>query len=385
VVQYVGLKPSGGEIVLPVKSAKGAAESMTILAADADGLTVRSQGAESRVTWKTLGEEGIYQLAQPLMAKAPVFVEAAWLKAGIKLGHAGDAAFKEVLDKLREKDGEAAKVIESVMPPAPPKAEKAVDEGQSETQPPAGEATAEEAADDEKKMDFWLGRVVGPDGQINRAAYAAEAKKGDLAAINRMLGPDYAFYHGVAAGEGVPTCPEAPVKSTGKIGRNGAGFRYNLGNPSGDAGGYWTTEGQVLYVPTDRSDAGIDRVDFASFAHGCLVMLPEAAWWGGAHPDPVVNQAALRKAAAGPLGQPFAIERAYWSLSEQGYVLFKSGLLAAVTVNNVYDYPYFMFPKTKVPTALSLTSKSEFVLVTIWDTQTQRGQLAVLAGAATTT
>ena len=157
VVDRVGFNLAGGQIVLPVKTGQGAAEPATIVAADADGLTVKSQGAESRVTWKALGEEGIYQLAQPLMAKAPVFVEAAWLKAGIKLGRAGDAAFKEVLEKLREKDAEAAKVIESaqvvepvkvgepakVIEPAtraaPPKAKKAVEQSpppRKTTQPP---------------------------------------------------------------------------------------------------------------------------------------------------------------------------------------------------------------------------------------------------------
>ena len=120
VVDYIAFHQSGGEIVLPVKTGQGAAEPATIVAADADGLTFKSQGAQSRVTWKALGEEGICQLAQPLMAKAPVFVEAAWLKAGIKLGHAGDAAFKEVLEQLRAKDAEAAKVVESAIPAATP-------------------------------------------------------------------------------------------------------------------------------------------------------------------------------------------------------------------------------------------------------------------------
>jgi hypothetical protein len=135
----------------------------------------------------------------------------------------------------------------------------------------------------------------------------------------------------------------------------------------------------VLYIPDKPNDHGVDRVDVASYGHHCLQFKPEHAWWGGAHPEPAVTQKGWTQIAGGPIGMPFAIERAYWSFSQNGFMLFTSGLIGAGSVNNVYTYPCFMIPKPKVPTAIALTHQNEYALVTVWDLQECKGQLAVLA------
>ena len=36
-------------------------------------------------------------------------------------------------------------------------------------------------------------------------------------------------------------------------------------------------------------------------------------------------------------------------------------------------------PANKVPTAIAMTTQSEFALVTVWDTDARKGQVAVIA------
>ena len=377
--QYLIEQVKGGtKPVLPVKTGPGKATPTTILATNEAGLKVNAQGAELNLTWKMIGEEGLYEMVAPLMPDAPAATHAAYLEWGIQLGRTKDAGFQKLLEKLYEKDGAAARKIESALKapaagaaPAGPAAP--ADAAAGQTASGNGKAPA---SDDLARL---LGSVTGRDGKVDRGAYLREALGADLQTINRMLGPDYEYFHKGAKPEEFPTLPAATDQSTGKIGRNGKGFTYQFGTPVADPGGYWSTEGQLLYVPDKPGDPGVDRVDVASYGHHCLQLKPEHAWWGGAHPEPGVKQKAWLEAAGGSLGQPFDIERAYWSFSENGFMLFKSGLLAAGAVCNIYTYPFFMFPRHKVPMAVALTHKNEFALVAVWDTQELKGQLAVFA------
>ena len=372
--QHVIEQAKGGKLVLPVKSGPGKATPATILAADGNRLLVSAQGAELNLTWKMLGDEGLYELCQPLVEKAPAPVHAAYLLLAAKLGRADGPGFEKLLAGLWEKDADAAKSVEAAV--KTPKKENAPSKTATDTKE-EGAAGASPAAPD--SLAATVGGVIGRDGKVNREAYVREALSYDLQSVHRMLGPDYEFFHKGGKAEEFPTLPAATDRSSGKIGRNGQGFTYQFGTPVADPGGYWTTQGQVLYVPDKAGDHGVDRIDVASYGHHCLQLKPEPAWWGGAHPEPGVLQKNWTQAAAGPIAKPFAIERSYCSFSENGYMLFTSGLIGAGSVNNVPVYPCFMFPRHKVPTAIALTSKNEFLLVTIWDTQEIKGQVAVLA------
>ncbi|MCY3022075.1 MAG: hypothetical protein NTW87_23935, partial [Planctomycetota bacterium] len=65
--QYVIAQAQGGKLVLPVKTGPGSAAPATILAADDSRLRVSAQGAEIALTWKMLGDDGLYELCQPLV------------------------------------------------------------------------------------------------------------------------------------------------------------------------------------------------------------------------------------------------------------------------------------------------------------------------------
>lgn len=206
---------------------------------------------------------------------------------------------------------------------------------------------------------------------IDRAALRGELQDFSASAMNRRLGPDYAFFHT----NSVETFPEiwlAPTK------QDPGGRPYQIGGPwTSDAGAYSSTQGQVLYAP-DEGVFGADRINVLEWANGCFSERPEPPWWGGFRPDP--TSAKWIAAAKGNLGVPIAIARAQGSWANCGVVVFSSGLVAAAGTSTASGtYPTWQLPKEKVPTAVAVTSKSEFALVTVTDTKRRRGQLAVFA------
>jgi hypothetical protein len=343
-----------GRLVLPVRLNGAKASPTTVFAADRNGIDVDAQGGRMTIPWKLVDEAALYDMFDPLWSKAPADVHGAYLRLAIKRDMANGATFKNMLTSLWEKDSASAKEIEAAL------------------------HSAKDGALATKESALATAATPSKETPFDKDAYARLALAADPQSLALALGPDYETVHS-AGSESLPTAPAAVTKLSGKIGRNGQGFPYQLGNPTPDAGNYWTTQGQVLYVPDKSSDLGADRVDVASYGHHCLNLKPEPAWWGGAHPEPALLQNAWLASSGGKLGQPIAIERSYAAFSENGFMIFKSGLLGAAAVNNVTTYPYFVFPKQKVPTALSLTSKNEFALVTIWDIQDCKGQVAVLA------
>ena len=344
-------------VVLPVHLSGAKASPTAVYAAGAAGIEVDAQGGRMTIPWKMVDESALFDMFDPLWPKAPAPILGAYARLAVKRDMTGGARFKQMLTALWEKDPAAAKEIEASLRPA--------GDGASASKETAVATT-----------------VTPKEPPFDKDAFARQALAADLQSINLALGPDYEAVH-PGGGESAPTAPAAVTRLSGKIGHNGQGFPFQLGNPTPDAGGYWTTEGQVLFVPDKATDLGADRVDVASFGHHCLNLKPEAAWWGGAHPEPGLLQSSWLGASGGKLGQPVAIERSYAAFSENGFMIFKSGLLAGAAVNNVTTYPFFLFPKHKVPTALSLTSKNEFALVTIWDIQECKGQLAVVALGST--
>ena len=384
--QYVIQQAKESKQVLPVKAGPGKAVPAAILAADDKGMQINMQGAQVSVTWKMLGDEGLYELFEPLLAKSPGPVHAQFLKFATKIGRGNGPLFEKQVSALWEKDPAAAKILEAALmapkKPAEPALATPGTSGASGDAENKESASTPAAAPSKDAQSLLAGGFVTREGKINRDAYQREALAGDLQTIHRMLGPDYeAFSH--SGKTDVPTIPAAVEKHTGKIGRNGQGFPYQFGTPVADPGGYWTTQGQILYVPDKAGDFGVDRVEMGSYGHHVLNLKPGHAWWGGAHPEPAVQQKPWAQLVGGPLGQPFAIDRAYGSFSENGYMIFKSGLIGAGAVNNIYDFPCFMFPHPKIPMAITLTSKNEFALVAIWDIQETKGQLAVLALGST--
>jgi hypothetical protein len=191
------------------------------------------------------------------------------------------------------------------------------------------------------------------------------------AGMDRRLGPDYASFHKQAKEDKFPQIYLAPVKP-GPNGRS-----YQIGGPwAKEAGDYSSTQGQVLYA-SDQG-FGVDRVTIIEWTNGCFTEAPLPPWWGGFRPEPAAKK--WQEAAGGKIGSPIAMARGMGSWANCGVAIFSSGLVGtAGTCTGIGSLPTFRFPPGKIPTAVSMTNKNEFALVTLHDVQAKKGQVAVLA------
>ena len=208
---------------------------------------------------------------------------------------------------------------------------------------------------------------------LDRAAIEKEVKDFSLEGMNRRLGPDYAFYH--------PKGPEEKFPEIWMVSaKQGPGGRgWQIGGPwAKEAGDYSSTQGQVLYVP-DRGFSPVDRVTIIEWAHGCFTEAPLPPWHGGFRPEPAAKR--WKEAVPnGEVGMPITMARGMGYWANNGLAVFSSGLVAAggtVTARGLE--PTGQFPPNKRPTAISITNKSEFALVTLSDTEKRAGQVAVLS------
>jgi len=243
---------------------------------------------------------------------------------------------------------------------------------------PNGEAKAESA---QNASAGGGAQITDRSGKLDRAAYLREALDWSLQAVHQRLGPDYEHYHKQdKKPEEFPTIWLAEDKPS-KVGRNGKGFVYQVGGPPSDnPGDYSSTQGQVFYVPDKPADPGVDRFDVLGMGHNCFTEKPAPPWWGGWHPEPAVTTPAWKQAAGGNLGAPVGMARSAASWSNSAVLVFSSGLAGcAGTCTSQNSNPLFAFPKNKVPTAVAVTNKNEFALVTIWDVEKMKGEVAVLA------
>ena len=213
----------------------------------------------------------------------------------------------------------------------------------------------------------------GASGGADRAAILRELQDFSLAGMSRRLGPDYASYHKQGPAEKFPEIYMVPPKQ-------GPGGRvWQVGGPwSKESGDYSSTQGQILFVP-DRGFFPVDRVTIIEWAHGCFAEAPLPPWHGGFRPEPA-SKKWIEAAPGGDPGMPIAIARGMGYWANNGLAIFSSGLVAAggtVTARGLE--PTWQFPPNKHPTAISITNKSEFALVTLYDTEKRMGQVAVLS------
>ena len=206
---------------------------------------------------------------------------------------------------------------------------------------------------------------------MDSSAVLRELRDFSLAGRHRRLGPDYAFYHKQDRGEAFPKVWMPPVKEEAK------GRRYEIGGPwTKEAGDFSSTQGQILYA-TD-SGIGVDRVTILEWTNNTFSERPEPPWWGGFRPEPSTKH--WLEAAKGNPGDPVGMARGMGGWANCGVIVFSSGLVAtAGTCTGKGSDPSLQLPRTKLPTAVSVTNKNEFALVTVVDTASMKGQIAVIA------
>jgi len=231
------------------------------------------------------------------------------------------------------------------------------------------------------------GTVFNVDGSVNRTAYLNFLAAWNHDSVSLNLGPRFEDLNPGAA-DTRPTNfkPASRVCSTSYANKINP---FELGPPQGcyPDTDYWSEAGQLAYVPDNPAmDPGLDRVQVFAYYDNVFALSPRLDWASSQpHPEIQTGEPNYMALLGGNRAtQPIANVRGYGLLQNEAIVLYHSGLLAIAGTQTSREgwerpYPGFMFPSTKVPTALAVTASNEFALVTIWDTVALKGQLAVVA------
>ncbi len=211
--------------------------------------------------------------------------------------------------------------------------------------------------------------------KIERAAILRELQDVTVEGYDRRLGSSYAAYHKDEKEEKFAEIYLAPVK------QDPGSRKYQIGGPWTKAGGdFSSTQGQILYASTTPSadKVPIDRVTILEWSNGCFTEGPLPPWHGGYSPEPMTKK--WPDAANGKLGSPICEARGMGGWANCGLIVFSSGFVGTAGTVTAHSLdPTFQFPPNKIPTAISVTNRNEFAIVTICDTETHKGQIAVFA------
>jgi hypothetical protein len=212
--------------------------------------------------------------------------------------------------------------------------------------------------------------VVDPEtGEVDAARYAAVAADWSKEAVSCRLGPTWAELHGGVTDNDAPEV-WGPAGTTCDGGYLTAGIPVQAG-PCPEGGGcYGSVAGQVVYVPAGGGP-GVDRVQTHAWEQGSISSHPKLL----GSPEPYVTRPEYA-----PLGQPIGVARSERNWTNDGVMIFADGVVATGgTPTSGSIGALHRFPAHLRPSAVAITTNNEFVLVTLWNTQDLRGELAVLS------
>ena len=225
------------------------------------------------------------------------------------------------------------------------------------------------------------GDIVNACGAVDPKAYVA---------IAAQLGTDVGIhyrYGDACSGSGdagaAPTWSKPGDQHFDNAG-NGSGWSFQVGGPEAattdkNLDDYASNIGQGIYVADAAKDPGV--VDLTTYLMGrnTFAESPQLPWvyYGGGNPD--VNVVDYQKTAA--LSGPITTGRCYGNSGwcANALIAFGNGMIVTAGSNTARNEKTFQLPAGKIPTGIAVTNNGEFALVTIWDTQNLKGQVAVIA------
>jgi hypothetical protein len=220
-------------------------------------------------------------------------------------------------------------------------------------------------------------------GKLNNAEYQRQARLWDRATIDCRLGPKFADLHPAPQTKDArPTAYEPPHEpSTGGYLCPTHELEGACTNGNCD---YGSTAGQVLYAPDDEAAPGVDRIQNYAYEKGTICeSIQSGSWLGGPRPDPGLTLWTQKLGRAVTLPNGFS-QTEFWE-TNAGIMIFPDGLVGATGNQTSGDSkPFFELPHNRVPTAVAMTTYNEFALVTVWNTDTMKGEVAVFALRADT-
>lgn len=226
------------------------------------------------------------------------------------------------------------------------------------------------------------GAIFDAAGVLQVGEYVKQARLWTKEAIDCRLGARYEDVHEASEPD---TRPDLWEPSTIECGGNGTMSAHEYGEGCSancsDNNDFGSTAGPVIYAPDDLSDPGIDRVTNYAYDGVQVAVRPQPST-GGSHPEPSLNN--TRWPTIGFQDpHPFAVARTHLGWGNQAIALFADGFVGAIGTRTdgvpSENYFGFRFPEHLAPTAVSVSAMNEFVFVTLWDTQTHQGKLAIFA------
>ncbi|MET0540766.1 MAG: hypothetical protein ABWZ88_03340, partial [Variovorax sp.] len=157
---------------------------------------------------------------------------------------------------------------------------------------------------------------------------------------------------------------------------------WQIGKQVANPGLYSSNQANVAFV-ADNAAARVGITDFQTTNHmlGTFAQLPQLSWthYGGGLDS--VSVLAYKKAGV-VSGEPIAVARCSGRRAgycASGLAVFQNGVIGTLGNNTATNQTTLKLPSNKVPTGIAMTNDSEFALVTVWDTDALKGQVAVLA------
>jgi len=260
----------------------------------------------------------------------------------------------------------------------------------------------------------WRELILNADGSINRTEYVRVANSYNSAEImDYRLGPTAADFGN--ATNSAPTLWGPDMTSGFGLWSYGTLPANNPGEPEkcvdssrlprsdqeararGQEGPAWLVGGAMAYVPDNASDsdyrlglANVKGADGLVFdPSGGLCMRMYAQWYGdfwvrnniGAPTNPQVRDLGQSRTDLPPV--PVAMARGRANASQISFAAFRDGTIAPIVIGNsapeFFDATALRLPAGMVPTAMAVTPYNEFLVVSVWDTNTVTGKLAFIA------
>jgi len=226
--------------------------------------------------------------------------------------------------------------------------------------------------------------VLNKQGLIDRTSYLYEALVWNTDIVSERLGPTFRQLNPPSRTDDRPQLFKPQSRAyPGGFARISP---WELGKAPSPDGDYWSDSGQVGYVPDNpATDPGLDRIAVYAYYSKVFAISPRLDWASGKpHPEPQTREPYYATLNGEPPTQPIAMARGTGLTQNEALVIYRDGLLAVAgtqTSRKGSDRPFpgIKFPENKVPTGIAITTSNEFALITVWDIDALKGQLAVVA------
>ena len=228
-----------------------------------------------------------------------------------------------------------------------------------------------------------VGDVIDSSFNVIASSYrntAAQLSKD--AGIEYRYGPNAAAY-GVGNG-GMPTLYARDARTQLASPAPSHPFYWQVGGPPSSSAGASTNQANMVFVadnPTQR--IGVADFQVSGYMFNTFAQLPQLGWTRAAVSGGGIDSinSLSYKASGLVTGDPIAVGRCTGrsGFCNESLVAYQNGVIATAGSNTATNQASVKLPANKVPTAITMTTQSEFALVTVWDTTALKGQVAVIA------